>query len=155
MSTSEEIVKVPFKKESLKRENLEQRTAEVEVPELNKIMGLGSTEVAVVKVRQLTLDEVIKFKTETLSHIKNLLDGIVEASVDASSVASEMKDALKRMSPETEIRIDTVSVALIDPKLLRSDIVFLSNMFPLVISRIYNKIVEITNSGADIKKNSS
>lgn len=152
--TADEKELVTLKKEQFKRDMIVQREAEVEVPELNQLMGLTGKQVATVKVRQASLDDVIRFRLDSVSQIKNLMDGIVEAALDRETVSNEFKEALTRMNPETELRIDLVHTCLVEPKLNRSDIVFLSQMFPTVITRIYTKIMEITNSGADLKKNS-
>lgn len=133
----------------------EPRTKTVDVPELNNLMGLEEGQNAVVVVRQCDLSELIKINQEGSDHIRNLLDGILEAAISKSDVTEEMKDALSSKGVEWNRRIDMVQTCLVEPKLTRAEVIKISELFPAVILRLFTSIMEITNRGADLKKNSS
>ena len=148
-------VVVKAKKLESARSRLEPRKLEVEVPELNEVMGLGPNETAIVIVRQLEMSEILKIKVSTLDYARNLVDGIVEAVADRSQVKEAVTEIWGDLPPEARERIDVVESGLIDPKLSRADIIYLSKLFPMVITRLYSKIIDLTTQGASLKKNSS
>lgn len=147
--------KITLSKECFsKRSIFEERIAEVEIPELNALMGLSKDQVAIVKVKQLGLNSFMKGRSEIIDYTRNLVEGIIEASAEKEIVKDEIAEIWKKMTPDTKYKIEIVEAALIEPKLNRSDIVFLSKMFPMVLLKIYNKIIELTNKGGNLKKNS-
>lgn len=149
-----------MKKVVLTSEALEQRgmfvpsIAEVEVPELNALLKLKKGQVAVVKVQQLSLDGFLKAKMEVEDYTQNLVEGVLEAVADRKDVKAEIDKALTSQGPAAKYRIAVVEAALVEPKLKHSDIVYLASLFPMVILRIMNKAMELTNKGASLKKNS-
>lgn len=147
--------KISLSKECFsKRSIFQERIAEIEVPELNALMELKKDQVAIVKIQQLDLNSFMKSRSEIIDYTRNLVEGIVEASAEKEMVKDEITEIWKKMTPDTRYKIEIVEVALIAPKLNRSDIVFLSKMFPMVLLKIYNKVIELTNKGGDLKKNS-
>lgn len=130
-----------------------ERIAEVGVPELNALMGLNKDQVATVKIKQLDLDSFMKGRSEIIDYTRNLVEGLVEASTEKGMVKDEIIEIWKKMSPDTKYKIEIVLASLLEPKLNRSDVVFLSKLFPMVLLRIYNKVIELTNKGGDLKKN--
>lgn len=147
--------KVTLTKESFgKRSLFTPRVVEMEVPELNALMDLGDGQVAIIKIQQLDFAAFLKHRGDAVDYAQNLIEGVIDAAVEKGKVKSEVLDIWDKMSPEVRYRIGMVEECIIDPKLNRSDIIFLSKMFPLVISRIATKILEITNEGAELKKNS-
>lgn len=147
--------KVILSKECFNKRNIFQESwAEIEVPELNALMGLEKDQVAIVKIQQLDLNSFLKSRTEIVDYTRNLVEGIVEASVEKEMVKTEIVEIWKKMAPDTKYKIEIVEASLVEPKLNRSDIVFLSKMFPLLLLKIYNKAIELTNKGGDLKKNS-
>ena len=143
------------KKLNLAKKNLELKTAEVELPELNEIMGLGDGETAIMIVRQLEFSELVKVKTSVMDYARNLVDGIVESVSDKAKVKESVAEIWGEMSPDTRERLDMVEIALVEPKMSRADIIYLSKMFPVAITKLYTKIVELTSGGATLKKSSS
>lgn len=147
--------KVTLSKECFGKRNIfEERIAEIEVPELNALMELEKDQVAVVKIRQLDLNSFMKSRSEIVDYTRNLVEGIVEASAEKEMVKDEITEIWKKMTPDTRYKIEIVEAALVEPRLNRSDIVFLSKMFPIILLKIYNKAIELTNKGGDLKKNS-
>jgi len=147
--------KITLNKECFSKRNIfEERIAEVDVPELNALMGLTKDQVAIVKVKQLGLNSFMKGRSEIIDYTRNLVEGIIEASVEKEIVKDEIVEIWKKMTPDTRYKIEIVEAALIEPKLNRSDIIFLSKMFPMVLLKIYNKVIELTNKGGNLKKNS-
>jgi hypothetical protein len=147
--------KITLSKECFSKRGIFQESiAEIEVPELNALMGLGKDQVATVKIQQLDLNSFLKSRTEIIDYTRNLVEGIVEASAEKEMVKTEIIEIWKKMTPDTKYKIEIVESSLIEPKLNRSDIVFLSKMFPLLLLKIYNKAIELTNKGGNLKKNS-
>jgi hypothetical protein len=138
----------------LKR-NFEIRTDTVEIPELNQVMELEPGQNVVVTVRQMDLSELVKINLDSTDHIRNLLEGVLEAAASRAGVADEVKDAMSSKSIEWTRRIDIVHTCLIDPKLTRAEVISISDLFPSAILKIFTKIMDLTNRGADVKKNSS
>ena len=141
--------------ESKNLNKFEESNGEIELPELNPLLGLGADKIAIVKVKQLTLDEFIKIQGDSISHIKNLMDGIVEASHSEESVETTMLDALKEMDGRTKQLIETIKAGLVEPKLNRPTIIKISRMWPMAAYKMYSHINMLTSKGADLKKNSS
>ena len=131
------------------------RTETVEVPELNNLMELEKGQNAVMTVRQCDLSELVSINQEGTDYIRNLMEGIIEAAASKAGVVDEVMDALSAKSVEWTRRIDMVHACLIEPKLTRAEVIKISELFPSVVLRLFTKIMEITNKGADIKKNSS
>lgn len=147
--------KITLSKECFSKRNIfEENVAEVEVPELNALMGLSKDQVAIVKIKQLGLDSFMKGRSEIIDYTRNLVEGIIEASAEKEVVKDEIVQIWKKMTPDTKYKIEIVKAALVEPKLNRSDIIFLSKMFPMVLLKIYNKVIELTNKGGNLKKNS-
>ncbi len=136
------------------RSNIQQRVEEVEVPEFNELLGLEEGKVAVVKVTQLSLDIFLKSRDDLNDRIRNLLEGIVEASAKKEDVVDEVEKIQKKMHPETKYRLSIIREGLVEPVMSNSDLVFFSKMFPLAMNRIYDAIMKLTSQGANIKKNS-
>ena len=116
-------------------------------------MGLKDGEIAIIKVQQLDLNTYTNTRQEIINYSKNLIDGITEATRSKDDVKDETEATLAAMSPDTRYKIEIIAGGLVEPALNKSDIIFLSKMFPLVTMRIYNKIMELTNGGASAKKN--
>jgi hypothetical protein len=142
-------------KESFNRRgDYEHREKLIPVPELNHLMKLEGKQTAHVKIRQLTLSEFLAGRIDISNQMKNLVEGVLSASVKKELVADEVLASWDKMGPEERYRIAVVEAGLIEPKLNRSDIVFISKMFPMVLIRIADAILDLTNKGGDVKKNS-
>jgi hypothetical protein len=154
---SDKTGKITFDKKALSSRNkgkIEVGKTEVEVPELNVLMGLEEGEICVMVVRQMHFDELVSTQQDQLDFVRNLIEGIMEASSDRNAVKEEVQSALARNRIASQ-KIDIVQTCLVDPKLSRSEVVYISKMFPSVILRLYNTIMTLTNKGADLKKNST
>jgi hypothetical protein len=138
----------------LKR-NYEVRTDTVEIPELNQLMELEPGQNVVVTVRQMDLSELVKINLDGTDHVRNLLEGVLEAAASKAGVAEEIKDAMSAKSAEWTRRIDVVQTCLVEPKLTRAEVINISDLFPSAILKMFTKIMDLTNKGADVKKNSS
>lgn len=146
--------RVVIDKKKLK-ENLVQRAEkEIELPQLNQLMGLDDGEVAVVKIRQLDLDEYLTLQTDNDDKLRNIIDGVVAAAEKMGEVEDEILAAYKGLSPKGKYYVDICAKGVIDPALKRTDWMFLARSFPLVIETIAAEIILLTRGGASIKKNS-
>lgn len=146
--------KVVINKSKLKSNFVKPAEKEVPVPQLNKLMGLADGEIAIVKVRQLDLDEYLYCQNLTEDKMRNLMEGIVAAAEKMGEVVDEVLTAYKGLSLKSRYYIDLCLKGTVDPKLSRQDWIFLSKMFPLVVENIAGEIMMLTKGGADLKKNS-
>lgn len=148
--------KVTFDKKALSSANknkIDFRKEEVRVPELNIMMGLKEDEVAVMVVRQMDFNELMKIQSDQFDFMRNLVEGIVEAAATKEGVKDEVERAFDSQSAISSQRIDTVYACLVEPKLSRQEVVYICKMFPSVGVRLYTAIMNLTNKGADLKKN--
>jgi len=138
-----------------KRDMYEERIAFVSVPELNPLLGIqeGEDKVAIFEVRQLSLSGFLAARTEINDRVRNLVEGILAATADKSDVEAEVKKAIKEKVPEVYYRMEVLVQGVKNPPLRRSDAVFLCDKFPMVVARLVEKIMELTDKGADLKKN--
>ena len=135
------------------RGSYEERTGIVEVPELNELMGLEDGQTATVKIRQLDLNTYMESQQQQVDMFRNLVEGIVEVAIDREIVADHVAQQLGKATPSTKHRIRILQEGVVEPKMKQSDLIFLSKMFPIVVSRLYNQIIELTKQGG-VKKNS-
>jgi len=150
-----EIQKVRLTKEKMiRKKDFDLRTQEVELPELNEFMELADGQTATMVVRQMTFEEVMKSQQDNFDMMRNLIEGIVEASASKRAVKEEVEDFLdKSVSPVTRQRMQAIENCLIDPKLSYTEVNYICKMFPTVGTKLYMTIVDLTNKGADLKKN--
>lgn len=133
------------------------RTKDVPVPELNRMMGVDEEkgEMVIMVVRQMEFSELIESQQGQFDYLRNLVEGIMEAASNKEAVKREVQDAMDNKSVLGSQRIDVIEKCLVEPKLNRSEIVYIAKMFPSVALRLHNVIMDLTNRGADLKKNSS
>jgi hypothetical protein len=138
---------------------IEFNTAEVECPELNEFMGVTEGNV-IFKVRQYTLDEFLRSKTENdagtrLSELAvKLNDSLINK--DSNSTAKQLIEAYtmeERPLPQTSMNIFLCEKCVVEPKLSHEEVVKLGKFFPTVTAKLSNKILELGDVGA-VKKNS-
>jgi len=149
------IVKHVFDTGMIKRGDIEESLSEIEVPEFNEMMGLEKGQVAVIKISQISLDSFLRLRQDVNDRMRNMMEGVIEASYTAESVKNEVKEALKKMHPETRYRLHIVKEGSVEPKFKDSDLVYISKMWPHVINRVYTSIMALTNKGASLKKNTN
>lgn len=130
-----------------------ERTSEVEVPELNDLMGAEDGSVVVVKICQLDLNTYLEAQQQQHDMYRNLVEGVVEAALQKGMVSDHIAQQLGKMTPSTRHRIRILKEGIVDPKLKDSDLHFICKIFPTVAMRIYNAIIDLTNRGG-VKKNS-
>ena len=126
----------------------------VPVPELNKLMGLGDGEIAIVKVRQLELDDYLHCQQITEDKMRNLMEGILAAAEKMGEVEEEVLAAYRGLSLKSRYYIDLCLRGTVEPSLKKSDWIFLARMYPLVVEKIAGVIMSLTQGGASLKKNS-
>lgn len=146
--------KVVMDKKKLKNQFVQKAESEVEVPELNKLMGLNDDEIAIVKIRQLTLDEYLNCQQSTDDRVKNLIEGVLAAAEKRGEVEEEILSSYKGLSGKTQYYIDICLKGVTEPKLVRTHWVFMAGSYPLIVERIAARITMLTKGGADLKKNS-
>ncbi len=155
-TTSVPTEEVVLTKESFNKKGklFKKRTGSVEVPELNPLMGLDDTQTAVVKIQQITLSAYLDIKGDITSFVQTMVDSVLSAAVAKGTIRDEILQYWDKMASEERYRVAVCEQGITDPKLNRSDIVFIAKMFPMVLMRISEEIMELTNKGGDLKKNS-
>lgn len=150
-----EKVRVVLDRSKLKMSLVKQAERVIEVPEFNNLMGLKEGEVAVVKIRQLTLDQYILCQTDHEDRMRNLIQGVIVAAEKLGEVEDEILAMYRSLSPKAKYYLDLCSKGVIEPVgLKRPDWIFLAKMYPLTIERLAADIIILTKGGADLKKNS-
>jgi len=155
---SKERKRVTFDKKILSspiKSKIKLRTQEIEMPELNAIMGLEKEEIAIMIVRQLKFEELIEIQQGQFDIMRNLVEGVIEASTSKEAVKREVSQAMDRKSVVFIQRIDIIEKCLVEPKLSRSEVIYISKMFPSVAVKLHSAIMSLTDKGADLKKNST
>lgn len=147
--------RVVIDKKKLKSNLVQKAEKELELPQLNSLMGLGDGEVAVVKIRQLELDEYLALQTDSDDKLRNMIDGIVAAAEKLGEVEDEILAAYKGLSQKGRYYIDICAKGVVEPSLKRTDWMFLARSYPIVIETIAAEIILLTRGGANVKKNSS
>lgn len=150
----EKTKRVVLDKKKLKGALVQMAEKEVEVPELNKLMGLGDGEVAVVKIRQLNLDEYLTCQQMSDDRVKNLIEGVLAAAEKRGEVEEEILASYNGLSGKTQYYIDICLKGVVEPKLVRTHWVFMAGNYPLVMEKLASQIILLTKGGADLKKNS-
>jgi hypothetical protein len=138
------------------KKNCETSTAEVELPELAGLLDWGNGNIPTVKVRQMTLNEYLTTRGESLNFVRNLSDKLLEAQSNRYGLDEDLLKVLKGADPGSRERIEVVTECLVEPSnISRADIIWFSSHFPTAVMKIYNKIMELTSKGAGLKKNST
>lgn len=145
---------VTVNKKNLRSSAVKTAEKEIEVPELNALMDLDDGEIAVVKVRQLTLDEYLSCRHDSEDKMRNLVEGVVAAAEKAEAVEEEIFLAFKKLSPQGQYYIDVCKKGTLEPVLPRTTWVFLARQYPIVVEKIASSIILLTKGGAEVKKNS-
>lgn len=147
--------RVVIDKGKLKAHLVEMAEKEIEIPQLNELMGLGDGEIAVVKIRQLDLTEYLSLQKESDERLTNLIDGIVAAAEKMGEVEDEILAAYKGLSNKGRYYVDICVKGVVEPPLKRPEWMFLARSYPLVVEQIAAQIILLTRGGATVKKNSS
>lgn len=146
--------RVVIDESQLNSKNAEISIKEIEVPELNGLMGLDDGEVAIVKVRQLDLNEYMLCQQHSEDRMRNLVEGVLAAAEKRGEVEDEIMSAMKGLSPTVKYFVDLCSVGVIEPKLAKQHWVFMLKHYALVVEKIAGEIMMLTQGGATLKKNS-
>jgi hypothetical protein len=149
--------RVPLDKKlltSVNKSKFDLRTMDVPCPELNELMGLGEDEITIIVVRQMEFEELIDIQHDQFNMMRNLVEGVVQASITKEGVEKALKDASKGKSAAFIQRIDTLEKCIVEPKLTRSEIIYIARMWPSVVMKLYQTVINLTDRGADLKKNS-
>jgi len=147
--------RVPITTKKLRDHLVKPNEMEIEVPELNKLMGLEDDEIAILKVRQLNLNEYLLCQQNIEDKMRNLVEGVIAAAEKRGEVQDEILASYKGLSPMAKYYVDVCSQGVIEPKMIKQDWIFLTKNFPMTIERIATRIIVLTQGGSGLKKNSS
>jgi len=122
-----------------------------EAKELKK--EIENFKVVTVKVKQLNLPDYISIRKDINDYTRNLIDGITSAaSISDDAVEKTTLGTLKEMPAEAQYRIWVVMKGVVEPKLSDTDLLRLSKFFPVVILRLFDTIIRLTEKGGTLKK---
>jgi hypothetical protein len=149
-----DVERVVIDPNQLKDASVEVAEKEIEVPQLNQLMGLGEGEVAIVKIRQLELNEYLRCRSASEDKVRTLIEGVIAAAESVGELEEELVAVYKEINQQTKYYIDVCTIGVIEPKMLRSKWTFLAKRFPMVVEKIAVEIILLTKGGASVKKNS-
>lgn len=138
----------------LKDASIEMAVRDIEVPQLNRLMGLAEGEVAVVKITQLTLNQYLSCRGKMEDKIRNIIEGVIAAAEEVGELEKEIISGYKELQPQTRYYIDVCLAGVVEPKMPRNKWAFLAKSFPMIVERIAAEVIMLTKGGADLKKNS-
>jgi hypothetical protein len=147
--------RVPISTKRLKDHLVKRNEVEIDVPELNALMGLEDDEIATLKVRQLTLNEYLLCQQNIEDKMRNLVEGVIAAAEKRGEVQDEILASYKGLSPMAKYYVDVCSQGVVEPKMTKQDWIFLTKNFPMTVERIATRIIMLTQGGSGLKKNSS
>lgn len=151
----QEKKRVPINPKKLKNHLVKLSEIEIEVPELNSLMGLEDDETAILKARQLNLNEYLLCQQNIEDKMRNLVEGVIAAAEKRGEVQDEILASYKGLSPMAKYYVDVCSLGIIEPKMIKQDWIFLTKNFPMTVERIATRIIVLTQGGSTLKKNSS
>ena len=154
MGDSQEKKRIVIDESKLSSKNASISTKEIEVPELNHLMDLDDGEVAIIKIRQLDLNEYVLCQQHSEDRMRNLMEGVIAAAERRGEVEDEIMSAMKGLSPTVKYFIDLCSIGVIEPKLAKQHWVFMLKHYALTVEKIAGEIIMLTQGGATLKKNS-
>lgn len=146
---------IPFNKSKFSElaRTYEKQTAKVPVPELNEVMGVEPGQIVVFEVIQADLATQLWAREESRNKLEDLGE-IIVSFLRGDNGSEEITKAIKneKLSTDAEFQIRLCEKCIIDPeKLLRSELIWLAQHFPTVVSRLAAKIMELSNAGS-VKK---
>lgn len=139
-------------------DKVELRTERVLCPELNEVLAPPDGQVVTFVVTQCNLSVYLRLQGERQGATQTFITGLTNAlrSEDADKVGDILKQQFwgdgEELSPQAKFEIDICRECVLEPKLKHSVWLSLSNLFPMVVNRLANQIVDLTLKGG-IKKN--
>lgn len=133
--------------------NWEQRTETMRVPELNELFEIPDGKVAIIKIRQATLDEMIRAQTKDID--PDILVQRLQAALgsrDEKAIVDALSESSKNFHPNTEYELKILRSCIVEPKFTSIDIRNLQKLFPTTCNRLSRKILELSTMGG-VKKN--
>lgn len=152
---------VPSPKDFDKARGLvEKRTAKVPCPELNDVFGVAKGQNVTFMITQCDLSTYLRLQGERQGVTQALVAGLLRAlqAADEDEVSKLLTKHLfggedgKELSPQARFEVDLCSTCVVEPKLKRSNWLWLAEMYPMIVNRVANRVVDLTLQGG-IKKN--
>jgi len=138
--------------------SVKKREEKVPCPELNDVFGAPQGQTVTFVVQQCDLSTYLKLQAERQGVTQTLITGLVKALEDQDDKAvSDMFNKYyfggdKELSPQARFEIEICLSCVKEPKLKRIDWIRLADMFPWIVNRLSNKIIDLTIRGG-VKKN--
>ena len=139
-------------------DKVELRTERVLCPELNDVLAPPEGQVVTFVVTQCNLSVYLRLQGERHGATQTFVDGLTKAlrSEDSDEVGKVLKQQFwgdgEELSPQAKFEVDICRECVLEPKLRHSVWLSLSNLFPMIVNRLANQIVDLTLKGG-IKKN--
>ena len=141
------------------RSKVEKRTGRVPCPELNDIFGAPKDKIVTFTVSQCDLSTYLRLQGDRQGTTKVLVGGLLRAlnAQDEDEIGKLLSKHFfgnegEELSPQAKFEVELCRTCVLEPNLERSYWVFLADMFPMIVNRISNVIVDLTLQGG-IKKN--
>lgn len=148
---------VVFDIQKAKGKKFQKRVVTIECPELNDVIDLGKGNVVVFKVKGGTFDDIMKAKVFIDQEVGTLAVRILaEAKQKAEKkdiplmdqVGSEI-ETLAGLSVRTQFELELIHHNLVEPKLTLGDIKWISDHFPMTITKLSTAIMQLTIEGSE------
>jgi len=140
--------------------SVEKRTGEVPCPELNDIFGAPKGQNVTFLITQCDLSTYLRLQGERQGVTQALVAGLLRAlqAQDEDEISKVLGSHFfggnegKELSPQAKFEIELCQKCVKEPDLKRSYWIFLADMFPMIVNRVSNMIVDLTLQGG-VKKN--
>lgn len=143
-----EIAELELKSKSSKGKDKKEIEEQIE----EKKNSLG---VVTITVQQLELSQLLLLQNEINDSIVNLVEGIVAAAVEkgkVESIVGDLLDKSNKLSKEAKYKLLFVQAGIVEPEMSYTDILWISQLFPSIILRLYKEIENLTAQGGTLKK---
>lgn len=151
----DEIVLVDKKQLESFKSKIVKRKSFVETPELIFLLDKENEGKKIgFEVQQMGLAEFVATKESNAEYARNLVEGVLAATIDSREVEEEIKAIMKKTPVQAKERIAIVQIGVLQPKLNESTWIYLAEYFPMVVQRLSMKILDLTYAGGELKKNS-
>lgn len=143
----------------LARGKVQKRQESVPCPELNEVFGAPEGKNVTFLVEQCNLSTYLRLQGERQGVSQVLVSGLLKAlrAGNEEEVGRMLAKHFfggdgKELSPQAKFELELCQSCVLEPKISRSDWLWLSDMFPMSVNKLANKIVDLTLRGG-IKKN--
>ncbi|MEA1079529.1 hypothetical protein [Marinobacter qingdaonensis] len=130
----------------------EPRTREVPVPALAEFFGDGADPVFTVRALEHSEISRVRECNQRDEMIKAAVSALSGSDVEKGKAIKEILGDVDDVPERTRVRIETLKIACVEPKLDQQTAVRLGQFFPNVLEQLTEVIFELTDQGGVIAK---